>query len=89
MGGSLFDEKPGSVLGGNQQQAEEIVDLIAVLRRLPKEALLVPHMKMTGHVGCITSMNHPAWEPLRKEAKQLLQLLEPAIQRNETYFQKQ
>jgi hypothetical protein len=73
------------------EQAEKIVDLVAALRRLPKEALSVPvpHMKMTGHVGCITAMNHPAWEPLRKEAAQLLVLLEPAIKRNEAYFQDQ
>jgi len=71
------------------EQAEKIVDLVAALRRLPKEALSVPHMKMTSHVGCITAMNHPVWEPLRKDAEQLLQLLEPAIQRNEAYFQNQ
>jgi hypothetical protein len=70
-------------------QAEKIVDLVAALRRLPKEALSVPvpHMKMIGHAGCITAMNHPAWEPLRKEAAQLLVLLESAIKRNEAYFQ--
>jgi hypothetical protein len=71
------------------EQAERIVDLVAALRRLPKEALSVPHMKMTSHVGCITSMNHPAWEPLRKEAEELLASLEQAIQRNEAYFQNQ
>jgi hypothetical protein len=68
------------------EQAEKIVDLVAALRRLPKEALSVPHIKMTGHVGCITAMGHPAWEPIRKEAAQLLVLLEPAIKRNEAYF---
>ena len=71
------------------EQAEQIVDLVASLRRLPQEALSVPHMKITSQVGCITGMSHPAWEPLRKEAEQLLQLLEPAIQRNEAYFQNQ
>ena len=71
------------------EQAEKIVDLVAALRRLPKEALSVPHMKMTGDAGCITAMSHPAWEPLRKEAAQLLVLLEPAIKRNEAYFQNQ
>ena len=71
------------------EQAEMIVDLVAALRRLPKEALSVPHMKMTSNVGCLTAMNHPAWEPLRKEAEQLLQLLEPAIKQNEAYFQNQ
>lgn len=70
-------------------QAEKIVDLVAALRRLPKEALSVPHLKMTSSVGCITAMNHPAWEPLRKDAVQLLRLLEPAIQKNEAYFKNQ
>lgn len=69
------------------EQAEKIVDLVAALRRLPKEAISVPHMKMTSHVGCITAMNHPAWEPLRKEAGELLVLLEPAIEKNQAYFQ--
>lgn len=71
------------------EQAEKIVDLVAALRRLPKEALSVPHIKMIGHVGCITAMNHPAWEPLRKEAKELLTLLALAIERNKAYFENQ
>lgn len=70
-------------------QAEKILDLVAALRRLPHEAIAVPHMNMTSHAGCVTAMNHPAWEPLRKEAAQLLQLLEPAIQRNDAYFHNQ
>jgi hypothetical protein len=71
------------------EQAEKILDLLASLRRLPKEAISVPHMKMTHHVGCITAMNHPAWEPLRKEAEALLALLEPAVERNQAYFKNQ
>lgn len=70
-------------------QAEKILDLVAAVRRLPYEAIAVPHMEMTSHVGCITAMNHPAWEPVRKEAAQLLQLLEPAIQGNQAYLQNQ
>lgn len=59
------------------EHAEKIVGLGAALRRLPKGALSVPvpHMKMTGHVGCIIATNHPARDPLRKEAAQLLILL--------------
>jgi hypothetical protein len=73
------------------EQAEKIVDLVAALRRLPKEALSVPvpNMNMIGHVGCITAMSHPAWEPIRKEAAELLVLLEPGIKRNEAYFREQ
>ena len=69
------------------EQAEGIVDLAASLRKLPKEALSVPFLKMIGHAGCVTAMNHPAWEPLRQDAARLLQLLDPAIKRNEAYFQ--
>jgi hypothetical protein len=71
------------------EQAEGIVDLVASLRKLPEEALSVPFLKMIGHAGCVTAMNHPAWEPLRQGATRLLQLLEPAIERNEAYFQSQ
>lgn len=67
-------------------QAEGILDVVAALRRLPTEALYVSHLKMTGDVGCLTAMNHPAWGPLRISATQLLKLLAPAIERNEAYF---
>jgi hypothetical protein len=73
----------------NWEQAEKIVDLVAALRRLPPEALSVPHLRMTGHIGCITAMNHPAWVPLREEAVRLLVLLRPEIERNTLYFQQQ
>jgi len=71
------------------EQAGKIVDLVAALRRLPKEAIAVQHMEMTSHVGCVTAMSHPAWEPLRKEARELLVLLKPVIERNRAYFQSQ
>lgn len=69
------------------EQTEKIVELSAALRVLPKEAIAPIGMLMTSHAGCIYAMNHPAWEPLRGEAAQLLALLEPAIKRNEAYFQ--
>lgn len=69
------------------EQAEKMVDLIAGVRRLPKEAIAALYLTGTNHIGCITAMNHPAWAPLRKEAEQLLILLMPAIKKNEEYFQ--
>jgi len=71
------------------EQTEKVVALSVLLKALPEEAISPPNMLTTNHVGCITAMNHPTWEPLRKEAEQLLQMLEPAIQRNEAYFQSQ
>jgi len=69
------------------EQAEQIVDLVAALKQLPKEAIAPPDMLTTNHIGSITAMNHPAWESLRKDAKELLASLEPAVHKNEIYFQ--
>jgi hypothetical protein len=69
------------------EQAEKIAELSAVLLALPKEAIAATGMLMTSHVGCICAMSHPAWEPLREDAKRLLELLEPAIRKNAAYFQ--
>ncbi|WP_250623301.1 hypothetical protein [Pinirhizobacter soli] len=71
------------------EEAESIVDLVAALRRLPQEAITAAFMNTTSHAGCVTSVSHPAWEPLRKDAKALLLKLEKAIERNEAYFQNQ
>lgn len=68
------------------EQAEKILDIVAAVRRLPREAIAVPNMSMTSHVGCVAAMSHPAWEPLRSEAAALLVLLEPAIQANTAYI---
>jgi hypothetical protein len=69
------------------EQAEKILDIVAAVRRLPREAIAVPNMSMTSHVGCMTAMGHPAWEPLRSEAAALLVFLEPAIQANTAYIE--
>ncbi|WP_250633519.1 hypothetical protein [Pinirhizobacter soli] len=71
------------------EEAESIVDLVAALRRLPQGAITAALMNTTSHAGCVTSMSHPAWEPLRKDAKALLLKLGKAIERNEAYFQNQ
>jgi hypothetical protein len=71
------------------EQAEKVLDLVAAVRRLPNDAVSVPYLNMGRNAGRMTAMNHPAWEPLRKEAGELLVLLEPAIERNQKYFQNQ
>jgi hypothetical protein len=71
------------------EQAEKVLDLVAAVRRLPSDAVSVPYLNMGRNAGRMTAMNHPAWEPLRKEAGELLILLEPAIERNQKYFQDQ
>jgi hypothetical protein len=68
------------------EQTEKIVELSAALKALPREAIAPIGMLMTSHAGCLYAMNHPAWEPLRERAKELLVLLESAIKRNQAYF---
>jgi hypothetical protein len=71
------------------EQAEKILDLVAAVRRLPDEAVVVPFLNMGRTAGRATAFNHPSWEPLRTEANELLMALEPAISRNLKYFQNQ
>lgn len=71
------------------EQTEKIVELSTILEMLPREAVAPVGLLMTSHAGCIYAMNHPAWEPLREDARRLLARLEPAIRRNEAYFQGQ
>jgi hypothetical protein len=67
-------------------KAEKLLDLVAGIRRLPSEALYVPHLSMTSREGCLVAMGHPAWAPLRSDAAMLLTLLAPEIERNERYL---
>jgi hypothetical protein len=68
---------------------EKLSELISSLNALPEEAIAPTHLSMTSHIGCLIGMNHPAWIPLRQEAKQLLQIFDPAIQKNAIYFREQ
>ncbi|MGF6495278.1 hypothetical protein ABIE56_003477 [Luteibacter sp. 621] len=68
------------------EHAEAILDLVAAIRRLPPEAIVVPHVSMTRREGCLIAMNHPAWSTLRTGAGKLLELLNPVIERNRAYF---
>jgi hypothetical protein len=68
------------------EQTTKIVELAEALEKLPEDAISPAHLPVTSHAGCMASMEHPAWEPLRKEAKHLLAILAPAIRRNEAYF---
>ena len=71
------------------EQTERMTELATALRALPQEAIAPKGMVTTNHAGCFVAMNHPAWVSLREIAEQLLVLLEPAIKRNEAFFQNQ
>jgi hypothetical protein len=70
-----------------EAQAAELLRLADALKKLPEEALFPKGLNVRSHEGSITAMSHPSWAPLRVQARDLLKVLEPAIQRNVAYFQ--
>jgi len=77
-------ESPALALTHEQQDAMK--DICQELLLLPKAAIAPEGMAMTTHAGCIAGMRHPAWEPLRENAKKLLALLGPVIAENRRYL---
>lgn len=69
-----------------EAQSVALARLAEALKSLPEEAIVVEGLPTTSHEGSIAAMRHPSWEPLRAYARELLHLLEPAIQRNAAYF---
>lgn len=69
-----------------EAQSVSLVRLADAMKELPEEALFPEDLCTTSHEGSIAAMRHLAWTPLRIQAHELLQLLEPAIQRNAAYF---
>lgn len=67
-------------------QASALLGLEAAMKGLPDEALFPDGLRTTSYEGSIAAMRHRAWEPLRARASELLQTLEPVIQRNAAYF---
>lgn len=70
-----------------EAQAAELLRLADALKTLPEEAIFPKGLNVRSHEGSITAMNHPSWAPLRIQARDLLKVLESAIQRNVAYFQ--
>ena len=70
----------------SQVQREKLEELVRALHGLPDEAISSGNLSMTTHAGCIEVMKHAAWNPLRQEAAELLEIFDTAIQRNATYF---
>lgn len=69
-----------------EAQANEVIRLARALEELPDEAISPKGFLTTNYEGSIAAMNHPSWMPLRRQATELLKLLEPAIERNALYF---
>lgn len=68
------------------EQTARVTEMVSALNALPDEAI-APHGVLTdNHAGSLIAMGHPSWGPIRRKAKELLQLLEPAIERNNKYF---
>jgi hypothetical protein len=83
-GGLAIARSPAGYL--TSEQTNKVLELSSALNDLPKEAIAPPGTLTTSHSGSLTAMNHAAWAPMRQMAAQLLQLLEPAIERNREYF---
>jgi hypothetical protein len=74
------------VIGLTEEQRQEISKITASVKLLPEEAIAPTGMSMTTHAGCLAGMNHPSWEPLRAAARNLLILLDPAIEETARYL---
>lgn len=68
------------------EQAARVTKLVLALSALPDEAIAPPGMLTDNHAGSLMAMSHPSWGGIRRQAEELLQLLEPAIERNKKYF---
>lgn len=84
QGGLDSARSPSSHL--TARQADEAIRLARALEELPGEAISPKGFLTTNHEGSIAAMNHLSWVPLRRQATELLKLLEPAIERNALYF---
>lgn len=71
-----------------ESQSAALLRLEVAMKELPDEALYPEGLRTTGYEGSITAMRHPDWEPLRIQARDLLRILEPVIQRNSAYFER-
>jgi hypothetical protein len=72
---------PLSYLTDNQK--EKICGLVRHLKDLSQEVIEPKNVALTTETGCIATMSHPAWRPMRERATELLGLLEWAIKCNE------
>lgn len=86
ISGSISPLVTCSVSYFTEAQTSALLALEGAMKELPEEALVPEGMSTKSHEGSIATMQHHAWEPLRARASELLQMLEPAIQRNAAYF---
>lgn len=70
----------------SQDQAGLIRALVSRLYRLPEDAISPRGPSPTSWDGCMATMTHPDWAPLRKAAAELLYVLAPNIAENEAYL---
>jgi len=85
-GGKAIAHAPTSPL--SIEQRARTLELVEALNRLPKEALSPPDTLTDNHAGSLLAMNHPSWDPIRRQAAELLELIEPIIQQNRNYFER-
>ncbi|QWT21347.1 hypothetical protein KPL74_04935 [Bacillus sp. NP157] len=67
-------------------QKAHLIALARALEALPREAVSPSGTLTNNRSGSLQAMRHPAWAPLRRQARELLRQLKPAIERNARYF---
>ena len=68
------------------EQRDGMLKLAEELKLLPPDAIAPQGAIMTSPAGCLQAMQHPAWEPLRRQAVYLAEILEPAFDRTEDFI---
>jgi hypothetical protein len=74
------------VIGLDAPQRDAIAALVQKLKLLPPASIAPKGVMPISHAACVAALRHPAWTPLRQEAKAVVNLLEPAIARTEEYL---
>src|SRR5258707_827978 len=77
-------DSPIIVLSAEQRIA--LAALISKLQALPHDAMAPGGVMPTSHAACLIAMKHPGWLPLREQAAKLVEMLEPAIKRNQEFL---
>jgi len=77
-----------TALGLTTAQIDAIATLVKLVTALPEEAVSPKGINTRTIEGDIASMRHPAWEPVRKYAAALLEILKPVAIRNQAYFER-
>ena len=73
-------------LGLSTAQIDSIRTITKMVAALPDEAVSPKNTNTRTLEGDIASLRHPAWDPVRAYAAEVVEILQPVAVRNDTYF---